>query len=579
MKQLTDNTDAGSRASEISGHELERILDFVERFFDETEQALDIHASARELRISVPLLRGHLRGRQETPSSLISRSGMPRGTAHRTIEVMVAAGLILKRNRTRSGKTFTLHPSPKMMTQWLEYARRMKSVVGTVFGLARDKDYFFGASYLSNSVIPPLGVMDDKLTLRGNLRILLHADPAFMAMQKVKPQFELHFGTKISVRALSLDRLRQEILNNSRQGTSKYDIVTCDICWMAEMIEGNVVRPLGADDDPTFADLPDFHPEALATASAKNQLYGLPHQTTPELLVYRSDIFAERGLRAPETLAELLSLAKALHGTSDDMAGICWNGAQGTPVGTTFMMLMADFGQPVLALPEKNGVFSDRPLLPEHYRPALDTDVALEAAEYLVELLSYSPDTVLQMSWYERAICYATGQAAIAYCYTQAAQIFENDPASPVYRKTGYTLHPNVRREARMAPLGGWNLCIPVNLAQHRVADVTRAIKSLSSASATKLYLENGSMVSSRFSVCNDPSVAHAHPTIPIVDRIARSGKLQSWPRPAVPELNELVSILGYEIHTMLLRNKRPREALRDAQARCDTLMQKNGRY
>jgi hypothetical protein len=29
----------------------------------------------------------------------------------------------------------------------------------------------------------------------------------------------------------------------------------------------------------------------------------------------------------------------------------------------------------------------------------------------------------------------------------------------------------------------------------------------------------------------------------------------------------------------MLLRNKRPREALRDAQARCDRLMRARGRY
>lgn len=95
----------------------------------------------------------------------------------------------------------------------------------------------------------------------------------------------------------------------------------------------------------------------------------------------------------------------------------------------------------------------------------------------------------------------------------------------------------------------------------------------MTSAAATKLYIENGSVVSSRFSVCNDPAVAHGRPIIATVDRMARSGQLQSWPRPAVPQLNSLVYVLGEEIHTMLLRNKKPRAALRDAQARCLKVM------
>ncbi len=40
-----------------------------------------------------------------------------------------------------------------------------------------------------------------------------------------------------------------------------------------------------------------------------------------------------------------------------------------------------------------------------------------------------------------------------------------------------------------------------------------------------------------------------------------------------MPQLNTLVRILGEEIHTMLLRNKKPVAALRDAQARCEKAM------
>jgi multiple sugar transport system substrate-binding protein len=232
----------------------------------------------------------------------------------------------------------------------------------------------------------------------------------------------------------------------------------------------------------------------------------------------------------------------------------------------------------VLNLPRRGDGFSDTGLRPEHHRPALDTDTAREAAEFLVELLSVSPDNVLQMSWYERAQCYASGHAAMAYCYTQIMPMFENDPASPAHGQTGYAPHPTAPGVPRMAPLGGWHLCIPANVRAHRLDSAWQAARALTSPAATKLYIEHGSLVSSRFSVCNDPAVAHARPVIPVVDSLARAGQLKAWPRPAVAELNDLVRVLGEEIHTMLLRNKKPTAALRDAQARCLDLMRKRGR-
>jgi multiple sugar transport system substrate-binding protein len=521
----------------------------------------------------VQLMRSHLRGRMETPSSLIDSSGMARGTAHRLIEDMVMRGLIAKRPRTKSGKTFSLHPTPSLIEAWLNYIRRMKALLGTVFGLDEDTDYFFGASYLSTAVVAPLPVMSRKLALPGGLRVLLHADATFMAMQKLKRQFELHFGVELSVRALSIDRLHEEILEDATRPVSRYDIVTCDLCWMEELIHAGVLRPIEHLGRGSSLEYKDFHPEALSTALRGSTLYGLPVQTTPELFIYRTDLFAELGLTPPSSLAEMLDCARALHRPAADQSGICWNGARGTPVGTTFMMLMADLGQPVLNLPPTGDGFRDQGLEEEHLIPMLTEPKALEAAEFLVELLAYSPPNVLQMSWYERAKCYAKGQAAMGYCYTQILPIIENDPTSPACGRTGYLPHPSGPGQRPIAPLGGWNICLPANIKDTRFEAVKHTAQTLTSAAATKLYIENGSLVSSRFSVCNDPAVAHDRPVIATVDKLARAGQLQTWPRPAVPQLNTLVRILGEEIHTMLLRNKKPGAALRDAQARCEKAM------
>lgn len=564
---------------EISGYQMDVFLDFIDDFMTEMAQCLQTENSTREVPIMVQLFRSHLRGQMETPSSLISASGLARGTAHRIITSMIEKGLIDQRARTRSGKTFSLHPSRKLIEMWFEYARRVTAVMGRSIETSAARDYFLGASYMAGAVIPPLPVLDEKLSLHGSLRILLHADPTFLAMQKLNRQFRMHFGVPIEVKALSLDRLHSEILENASRPTSEFDILTCDTCWMAELIDKQVVQPVEEMSDADAHDLLDFHPEALQTVTRGSTLYGRPVQTTPELFIYRQDLLYEQGLQPPETLEDMLELARNLHDPDRGISGICWNGARGTPVGTTFMMLMADLGQPILDLPRSADLGPETDIDPERFLPKLQSDVALEAAEFLVELLGCSPDNVLQMSWFERAKCYSEGKSAMAYCYTQIMSMFMNDPSSPAHGRTGFAPHPSARGEARLAPLGGWNLCIPANLAPGRLSAVRSALHSLTSASATKLYIENGSTVSSRFSVCNDPTVAHDRPIIPIVDRMARRGMIQAWPRPAVRELNDLVRVLGEEIHNMLLRNKSPRAALRDAQARCDRVMIDSGRY
>jgi hypothetical protein len=55
----------------------------------------------------------------------------------------------------------------------------------------------------------------------------------------------------------------------------------------------------------------------------------------------------------------------------------------------------------------------------------------LAAAEYLMELLQYSPPDILSMSWYERVRPYAAGKVAMAYGYTLLAPYFELDETSP----------------------------------------------------------------------------------------------------------------------------------------------------
>lgn len=568
----------------ISSHDLARLLDFIEQFENEIEQTLTIKTGYSEIRMLVALLRDHLTGKLTTSSSLVAHSGLSYGTATRTISALIERELIVKRPRTTTGKSYSLHPTEKMLQEWQELARRSNSLVATMFGAQNAahsdvSDYFFGASYSSGGVLPLPSILAAKLPLRNFLRILVHADPTFMAMHVLKKQFETVFGVSIKSRALSIDRLHDEILDNARAGSSRYDLIACDLPWFGELAAAGHLLPLDDMMKESSFDIADFHREAMASARYAGKQYGIPVQTTPELLVCRRDIVQKKGIALPRTIDETLRAARQLHDPFGEMAGIAWNAARGTPLGHSFMFVMAAFGQPVLNLEKTPNGFDGERVSGENFRPMFDTAAARNTAEYFLELLDFSPRGILNMSWYERARCYADGGAAMAYCATLLAPLFELDRRSPAYGQTDYLPHPFGPAGMSIAPIGGYALAMPSNIAPERVDPVWTALKSLTSAQAIKLYIENGSLVTPRFSVGLDPAVKRISPLISIVDEMARSGVLQMWPRPPVPEITEIIGIAGEEIHDMLLGAKSIGLALETAQNRADALMRSHGHY
>lgn len=572
------------RAKGITGEEFARFLDFIEALGDEADQVLSLRRGYDETRLITTLLRNHLEGKQTTTSALADKSGLGYGTAIRAINSVAERGLIVRRPRTKTGKSFSLHPSDKLIAEWQEYARRVRGAMGATLGMnAAGKggigDYFFGASYGDSQIIPPPAPLQSKLDLNGDLRVLVHADPTFMAMNVLKRQFEELFGVGINSRALSIDRLRQEILSNAERKSSQYDIIACDLPWFGEMAEKKVLLPINDLIEAGGIDQSDFHKVALASARYQGVQYGLPVQTTPELLCVRRDLCDAAGVGVPFTISDTLTTAQALHNRAKGRSGIAWNAARGTPLGHTFMFVMGAMGRPFLNLSRVGEDFNAEWPVGENLRPMLTSKEAYATAEYLRDLLDVSPVSILSMSWYERARAYADGEVAMAYCATLLAPLFEMNAASPAHGVTDFLPHPYGPTGRPIAPVGGYALAIPSNIAPDRIQAAWDALQKLTSPEIIKLYIENGSLVSPRYSVSMDPMVRQVSPVISIVDGMARSGILQHWPRPPVPEITDLIEIIGTEIHDMLQGAKSVELALTDAQNRADRLMRARGHY
>ena len=554
------------------------VISFMEDFGDELENFSETFAASSNLRIAMHLIRGHLEGKVITLTSLISASRAPYATANRRVRDMLDAGMIEQRARTNTGKSFSLHPSEKLLERWSQLSGRVSRLATKQFGgkgsPAETTDYYFGGSYLNAKSIPPMKVLAEPLRLAGGLRVLVHGDPTFMVMDNLKRQFEQTIGTQIHQRAFSIDRLREETQRNATRKISNYDIVAVDLPWVGGFAEQQILMPLDEAMDIARLDPADFHTAGWQAAHWGGRAYGVPAQTTPELLFYRKDLFADAGLEPPTTTQGLLDAAKALHDPHHGQFGLAWNAARGTALGHTVLMAMADFGQPVLDLKPNAGGFDMQGLSDGTYRITIDTEAGLKAAEFLKELLKYSPPDILSMSWYERIRPYAGGHIAMAYGYTLLAPYFELDETSPAYGQTGYLPHPAGPGATPIAPVGGYIMGIPANLSKERIPAAVEALMVFTSPEAQKLFVQNGSRTNPRYSVGSDPDVRRLSPIFEAVDAMSWRDELQFWPRPPVPEICEIIQICGEEFHDMLRGIISPCDALRRAQQRADAIRQ-----
>jgi multiple sugar transport system substrate-binding protein len=569
--------DAGGPAAK----DHDRISEFILMFHDTCQAAFDLPHGQRELRMIAELVRAHHIGRIVTSSSLAAASGLSYGTAMRAIDDLVRRGFILKRPKTKTFRSFSLHPSLDLLGRWQRFAGTVEALFHAQLVLDPQSPRPPKKVIVrpDPAVVPPLSVLGAKLQLKRALRVLVHADPTFAAMNALRRHFEMVLGVPIVSRALSIDRLRSEIIANSLRSVSNYDIVACDLPWFGEMAQSKRFIPLDELSSDAWSDARDIYPDALASSRFQGRQYGIPIMATAEMLVYRTDFLANVGIDPPRTVEATIDAARRLHDPSRGISGIAWNGGRGTPIGHTFIMIMSAFGRPVIALRRTDDGWDAENFEGETMRPAFLSAEARDTSQYLLAIKAYSPSNVLQMAWYDRASAYAQGRAAMAYSHTMLAPLYDGDPKSPAYRRTGYLPHPAGPNGNPIVPMGGYALSIPANIAPERVSSVWSAIRTLTSASASKLYLANGSLASPRISVSKDPEIRSLSPVIGVVDAFNEQRLFRMWPRPPAPNIADVIAIAGEEIHDLLSGSKPVARALTDAQNRVDRLMRSRGVY
>ena len=241
-----------------SNLEAQQVADFVERVYAESRLRLLIGEDIRAIGIVLELVRNHFSGRVTTPTSLARASGLTHGTAIRTIGELLQNGLIVRRPRTETGRSFSLHPTTELLARWHGLAKEMRVIAGNL--AAGKPSRRGGGMESSEALIPPLAVLDAKLNLpRGPARPGA-CRPDLHGHECLKRQFELILGVEIQSRALSIDRLRKAIVANGAQRVSDYDILACDLPWFGEMASSGLLLPLDELVSEGDTDIGDSYP-------------------------------------------------------------------------------------------------------------------------------------------------------------------------------------------------------------------------------------------------------------------------------------------------------------------------------
>jgi multiple sugar transport system substrate-binding protein len=552
----------------MNDQELLRVIDFVVETRGPLHELM-AHSDPDPLwNLTSFLMRNEILGTPVTLAGLIQVTGLPYSTSRRLVRSLIASGYIVKRPRTKSGKSFTLHPSEDLQKTFRAYGGRIKSLIARTLGMRPSKetedDYYFGGTPSLSQTMLPRNLFQKQYSEHLELRFLLGDDTYFLAMRNMWADLRCNLASRRNFDLLSPPDLYARAIENARRDVSEYDVVTIDAAWLGEFVDRGFVRPIV---DPVHLGVNPrgFHPMVWSMGLREGVEYGVPIYCTAQLLATRRDLFQEKKIDAPKTFDDVIRIGRAFHEPQKGRYGIVWDAAPGMPVAQSFMFFMGACGSSIVSLGNAQpGSFAPE-IVEDELTAQVNSDEGRLVLEYMHRLVEISPFDILEKSWDESLGLFLSGRAAMAYCETMRASRLDGDIHSVVRRKVKYFPQPSGRGARAVTPLSSYLLTIPANLPESRFTLASEAISWMTSHDAMKAHVTNGLPIAPRFSVSADPESVVASPLVGAVDNLAKRHLLQTWQRPAIPEYARLEAILGEEIHAALSRQKSDGQALADA--------------
>lgn len=388
------------------------------------------------------------------------------------------------------------------------------------------------------------------------------------------PQFEALTGIKVRIEKVPPGQIRQKATLDLSSRTGTYATHAADPMYYPLYVANKWVEPLDRYlNDASLTDPAWFRYEDILKAwrdadSMEGKPYGIPYDGEVTVQVYRKDLYDAKGLKPATTLDELVSNAKALNDPANRMHGLALRGFAGAGQNMyIYPSLLRGFGGKWFAGKELQ----------------VNSPEAVRALQWYVDTLTqYAPPAVRNWNWPDIADAFSQGTLG---CYIDAhssAAVLSNPEKSKVVGKVGFARWP--RGPGGKCATSIWNWGFPINAA---LSDKAKKATWLFIAWATSA--ETQARTSWKFagpakrsginrtSLWRSPEFAEAMKGSgdnfiqAAIESLEQDTDVE-W-RPRVPQWPAIGETMATGIQSALSGQKKPKEALDEAQARIAQVM------
>ncbi len=385
----------------------------------------------------------------------------------------------------------------------------------------------------------------------------------------LQPQFEALTGIKLRFEKVPPGQIRQKSILDLSSKTATYATHAADPMYYPLYVANKWVEPLDRYlNDATLTDPAWFKYDDIIKAwreadSVDGKPYGIPYDGEVTVQVYRKDLYAAKGLKPAETLDQLVANAKALNDPNDRMYGLALRGFAGA-------------GQNMYIYPSIFRSFGGN--WGSGSNIVVNSPEAVAALTWYVDTLTqYAPPAVRNWNWPDIADAFSQGTVATYIDAHSSAAVINNPEKSKVVGKIAYARWPKGPAGKRVTSI--WNWGFPVNAAlsdrakkatwlfiEWACSAETQARTSWKFAGPAKRSGIN------RMSLWRSPEFAAAMQNagdnfIPAALESLEFDTDVEW-RPRVPQWPAIGEAMAVAIQAALVGQKKPKEALDEAQAR-----------
>ena len=372
-------------------------------------------------------------------------------------------------------------------------------------------------------------------------------------LAQIAPEFKEATGAELKVDIMDYGSLLTKTTADFVGHTAGYDLITMDIVWAGQFAANGYTIDLNdlMKRDAKELDTADIYPkltEALGNYKGKQVAY--PFAGYANVLAYRKDLFDAAGLKAPETMEDLVAAAYKLTDPAKKQYGFVANGQKGPAVAQDWMQYNAEMGGAIL---DKDG------------KPALNSEANIKSLTVYRDLFKKAaPPGAADYDWGGREESFRQGIAATMQTWSVGAPGYYDPKTSKIVGKVDVALAPRGKGLPKIYGIGGWGMAINADAKDKQKEAAWTFIKWVTSPKIQKEMNMLGAGSYIRKSTIADKELNAKYPFLPVLNEVFENGDGDY--RPRIPEYPEIQDILGTAVNSVLVGTVEPKAALDAAQ-------------